>query len=111
MKWLLILTTLLALACTPRNTVSTASAEATAQETVETTQDDMTIGVIQQPTTKSGCEYTIRVKEVSYSLDPTNLGDEFKKDGLKVRFSYRPLRMQSRCPESQPVEVEKMEAI
>lgn len=67
-----------------------------------------TIGVIQQATTKEGCPYTIRIKELSYLLDPINLSDEFKVDGLRVRFDYRPLRRANRCKEANPVEVVSM---
>ena len=41
-------------------------------------------------------------------LDPINLKDEFKVEGLRVRFDYRQLRMANRCNEANPVEVVSM---
>ena len=74
----------------------------------EMSENNRTIGVIQQATTKEGCPFTIRIKEVSYLLDPINLKDEFKVEGLRVRFDYRQLRMANRCNEANPVEVVSM---
>ena len=67
-----------------------------------------TIGVIQQATTKEGCAWTIRVKELEYLLGPTNLQAEFMVNEQRVRFDFLPLRMKNRCKEANPIQVLSM---
>lgn len=108
MRILLALSTAFTVAaCTPHREVPVAP-ETEAQAPTGTAEKNRTIGVIHQTTTKEGCPWTIRIKEVEYLLDPTNLEKEFMVDGQRVRFDYLPLRMKNRCNDANPVKVLSM---
>lgn len=68
-------------------------------------------GTIVASTKDGDCPYVIK-KDGSESVlfDPINIEDSYKKDGMKVWFSYRPLRMMNRCTKANPVELEEMKA-
>jgi hypothetical protein len=105
-----LLLVLTLIACSEQKSTTTA---APAVNLVEPSGDEMAAegfesGVIMAATDDSGCDYTIKTKNLTYLLDPTNLEKEFKENGLNVWFKYRPLRMQNRCPEATPVEVSEM---
>ena len=71
-----------------------------------------TPGVIQESTQKEDCIFTILVSEQNkqpYFLDPINLDEAYKKNGLAVFFKYRALRMMNRCQRANPVEIQKMQ--
>ena len=71
-----------------------------------------TPGVIQESTQKEDCIFTILVSEQNkqpYFLDPINLDEAYKKNGLAVFFKYRPLRMMNRCQKANPVEIQEMQ--
>lgn len=111
MKTFLTITlTLILLSCSQ---TKSASATASSSTTEVSSSEDMLaqgyiMGVIKTGATDGGCEYTIDTKKFNYHLDPTNLDDAFKKDGLKVWFTHRGLRMMNRCPEATPIEVIEM---
>ena len=74
--------------------------------------EGFTAGVIQENTKKEDCQFTIIVSEQNkqvYFLDPINLDEKKKKNGLVVFFKYRPLRMMSRCQRANPVEIQEMQ--
>ena len=95
-------------ACTQPKEIPVATELNERPPSTATAEKNGTIGVIQQATSKEGCPWTIRIKEVEYLLDPTNLKEEFMVDGQRVRFDYLPLRMKSRCKEANPIEVLSM---
>jgi len=71
-----------------------------------------TPGVIQKSTQKEDCIFTIQVSEQNkqpYFLDPINLDETYKKNGLAVFFKYRALRMMNRCQRANPVEIQEMQ--
>jgi len=109
MKPFLVLFATLAFAgCTPQKDLPAEAGKEAQTQPAEMTEKNRTIGVVQQATTKEGCPWTIRIKEVEYLLDPVNLADEFMVDGLRVRFDYLPLRRTNRCKEANPIEVRSM---
>ena len=101
-----LITSLIFVACAQKSTVPVEAEKEAAPTAIR--EKDRTIGVIQQATTKEGCPWTIRIKEVDYFLDPTNLAEEFMVNELHVRFDYLPLRMTNRCKEANPIEVISM---
>ena len=105
---LLLIATVQFAACTPQKELPAATAPEARTPPSAATGKNATIGVIQKATTDDGCPWTIRIKEVDYLLDPTNLADEFMVDGLRVRFDYRILRRTNRCKEANPIEVVSM---
>ena len=105
---LALLTTLTFAACTPQKELPAATENEAQSPPTETTGKNRTIGVVHQATTKEGCPWTIRIKEVEYLLDPTNLEAEFMVEGQRVRFDYLPLRMKNRCNEANPIRVLSM---
>lgn len=67
-----------------------------------------TSGTIAYSEVEDDCMYTIRVvneDESSLFLDPINLEDAYKKDGLKIKFQYRPLKMKNRCNKANPISI------
>jgi hypothetical protein len=100
--------TLVLAACTPQKELPADAGQETPTPRTEATAKNGTIGVIQQATTKEGCAWTIRIKELDYLLDPTNLEEEFMQNELRVRFDYLPLRMKNRCKEANPIQVLSM---
>ena len=71
-----------------------------------------TPGVIQESTQKEDCIFTILVSEQNrqpYFLDPINLDEAYKKNGLDVFFKYRALRMMNRCQRANPIEIQEMQ--
>lgn len=64
------------------------------------------IGQVSKFDVEGACAYAIKTEgEDSEWLDPTNLGDEFKQNGLIVVFSFTSLRMANRCEKARPIEV------
>jgi hypothetical protein len=57
----------------------------------------------------SDCSYVIYNESSHARLDPFNFiskdFSEFKENGLKVYFKYKPLRMMNRCSEASPIEL------
>lgn len=100
--------TLIFAACAQQKELPVAAGKEARTPPTERTEQNRTIGVIQQATTKEGCPWTIRIKEEKYLLDPINLKEEFMIDGLRVRFDYLPLRRTNRCKEANPIEVLSM---
>ncbi len=105
---LALFATLAFAACTQQKEIPVATEQEARTAPTEATGKNGTIGVLHQATTKEGCPWTIRIKEVEYLLDPTNLEEEFMVEGLRVRFDYQPLRMMNRCKEANPIRVLSM---
>ena len=81
-------------------------------KTAELMAEGFTAGVIQKSTKKKDCLFTIIVSgqnKKTYFLDPINLDEGYKKDGVAVFFKYRPLRMMNRCEKANPVEIQEMQ--
>ncbi|RMA57259.1 hypothetical protein [Ulvibacter antarcticus] len=78
--------------------------------TKEKMTNDFTSGTIVHSTDENDCAYTIKVsntENVLY-LDPINLENMYMKDGLKVQFQYKSLKMKNRCNKANPISLTKM---
>ncbi|MDC7995175.1 hypothetical protein [Altibacter sp. HG106] len=64
-------------------------------------------GTIVYSQAEEDCPYTIQIEndEPSYFLDPVNLEESYKKDGMKVWVQYAGMRMMNRCEKANPVNV------
>lgn len=67
--------------------------------------DNSLSGVIVHSTLERDCAYTIKVFENQkvYFFDPINLETKYMKDGLKIQFQHRPLRIKNRCDKANPI--------
>jgi len=54
---------------------------------------------------ESDCPYTIKIEDGDYLLDPLEMDNTYKEDGLKVWVTYRGLRMKNRCDKANPIEI------
>ncbi len=69
-----------------------------------------TTGTIVYSKEEGDCAYTIQIKDGAI-YDPINMEEEytsFKKDGMKVYFKFRGLRMANRCPNANPIHLEEI---
>ncbi len=63
-------------------------------------------GTIVASEVENDCPFTIRIADKTGTLlDPINLDPSFHVSGMKVWFSFRPLRMMNRCDKANPVEL------
>ncbi len=68
-------------------------------------------GTIVASTVDGDCPFVIKTDEKeSVMFDPINIEDTYKKDGMKVWFTFRGLRMMNRCDKANPVELIEMKA-
>lgn len=110
---LMILPLSLTMACTKTKSTAAASAETTSSAvSAEYDQEMLDKGykfAVVKATGNDSCPYGLSIEALNYLLDPTNLKEEFSRDGLKVWVKYRAMRMQARCNEaSTPVEITDM---
>ena len=72
--------------------------------------DGFTSGKIIASSEESACPFTIDLDDENYSylLDPINLEDAFKKDGLMIWVKFSALRMQNRCDNANPVNISEI---
>ena len=49
------------------------------------------------PSALGGCDYVIQMNDTHAIYSPVNLGDEYKKDSLKVSVSYHILNTKRMC--------------
>lgn len=66
-------------------------------------------GTIVYSDVKGDCEYTILLEPDGNLFDPINLGESFKKDGAKIWFTFRGLRMMNRCDKANPVSIQTIQ--
>jgi len=99
---------ILAIGCNAKK-VSTMDNEMTNKES-KMVEDGYKMGTIQLSDEESSCPVTIKLADPNYSylLDPINIDDEFKKNGLEVWLKFNPLRMQNRCENAHPVELSEI---
>lgn len=67
-------------------------------------------GTIKAEPMGGACPYVIEANGESgaYYLDPINLTEYYKKDGQKIWFKFRGLRMMNRCEKANPVSIEEI---
>jgi hypothetical protein len=63
--------------------------------------------ILHQKDKETPCDYLIKLDEGTL-LEPTGLGEEFKKDGLKIWIKYVPSRRMSLCSGSIPANVDEI---
>ncbi len=106
-----------------QKTQTTSSSDTTNTETTSTTETSsntesmdpkkmMAAGYLQGTivySDKEGdCPYTIQMpgdKMEFYYLDPINLEEKYKKDGLKVWIKFNGLRRMNRCDKATPAQI------
>ena len=66
---------------------------------------EYTSGTVVYSTAENDCAYTLKVDSQTEDLfyDPINLENEFTKDGLKIKFQYKLLKMKNRCDKANPI--------
>lgn len=61
-------------------------------------------GIIIHSTAEGDCEYVIALEdERNVMFDPVNLLGNFKKNGTRVWFTFRSLKMPNRCDKANPI--------
>jgi len=75
--------------------------------------DNFLSGTMVYSSLENDCAYTIKVSENEdvYFFDPINLEDKYMKDGLKIQFQHRPLRVKKRCDKANPISITKMKSL
>jgi hypothetical protein len=57
-------------------------------------------------TVSGDCPFTLKMEgDNSYMLDPINLQEDYKQDGIKLWVKYTPLKMMNRCDKANPVNI------
>ena len=81
--------------------------ENTMEETVKMEEAGYKLGVIQLSDNEGECPVTIKLADPNYGymLDPVDIDEDYKKDGLEIWLKFSPLRMQNRCENAHPVEL------
>lgn len=117
MKTMLTKTTTLllisfALSCnTSKTSVASTSTNATETKTmdIDYSKEGYSMGTLTYHK-DSKCTYVITDEKSGTKFDPVNINDKvyenFKVDGSKIYYKFRPLRMMNRCTEAQPIELE-----
>lgn len=117
----MILRTLLLTICISITACCTSKKTATDVATVvkSTTQNIMTESKMIAAGFKEGkiiaskdegdCPFVIEMPgDQAYFLDPINLTEPFKKDGMNIWFKFRGLRIANRCPKANPITLEEI---
>ncbi len=94
---------------------SSANATQKANETMMTDAKMMEAGfksgTIVASKIEGDCPFTIEMAgEQPYFLDPINLGEKYKKNGMEIWFTFTGLRMMNRCEKANPINVNEMQA-
>lgn len=71
--------------------------------------DNTTLGTIVYSDKEGDCEYVIMTDD-GVMFDPQNMDKAFYKDGMKVEFTFTPLRMMNRCKKANPVSLVTIKA-
>ncbi|MFT7071938.1 hypothetical protein [Patiriisocius sp. Uisw_017] len=67
-------------------------------------------GTIVASKIEGDCQFTIEMTgEKLYFLDPINLEEQYKKDGMEVWFTFTGLRMMNRCEKANPINVNEIQ--
>lgn len=72
--------------------------------------DNMTMGTIVYSDKEGDCEYVIKTDD-GRMFDPINMDKSFYKDGMKVQFTFGPLRMANRCEKANPISLEEIKTM
>ncbi len=89
-----------------KNVQNTPSAEET-----ENIKAGFVKGTVRVEPVGGACPYLIEVEnegEAPYFLDPVNLMEYYQKDGQKIWFKFRGLRMMNRCEKANPISISEI---
>jgi len=77
----------------------------TDMNTKEMIADGYKKGIIVASKKEGDCPYVIKIEDNDNTdyLDPVDLPDEYKKDGVEIWFKYLPSRRPQRCERADPV--------
>ncbi len=113
LKTCLAIATILVISCnsTSKTTTEDASTdtEASAMEAKKMMEAGFKKAVIVSSKAEGDCPYVLKMEENNNMLDPINLEEGMKKDGLKVWVTYQGLRMMNRCEKANPVSIVEIE--
>ncbi|MEM0517928.1 MULTISPECIES: hypothetical protein [Aequorivita] len=105
-------TLILSCGTTVKQTESTSTEETTSKEETVDPQKMIAagymLGTIIYSDKENDCPYTIQMpgdKMEFYYLDPINLDETYKVDGLKVWVKFNGLRRMNRCDKATPAEI------
>ncbi|GEQ84665.1 hypothetical protein ULMS_01730 [Patiriisocius marinistellae] len=101
--------------CTSKKSTTDANMDSTEKSEIMMTDAKMMEagfkqGVIVASNIEGDCPFTIKIDgDQPYFLDPINLDDMYKKDGMKIWFTFNGLRMMNRCEKANPVNVNEIQ--
>lgn len=108
-KTCLALVTVLVISCNSSSKSAAEGAskdtEAAAMEAKKMMEAGFKKAVIVGSKAEGDCPYVLKMEDGSYMVDPINLEESMKKDGMKVWVSYNGLRMMNRCEKANPVSI------
>lgn len=69
-------------------------------------------GTIIYSSAEGDCPYVIDVDDPNYDymLDPINLDENYKADGVKIWFKFAGLRMPNRCEKANPINITEIQS-
>lgn len=110
MKFTLIViafVTLVSCSSTKTTTENVVQKETAAMDTQKMIENGYIKGTIVASSEENDCPFVIEVsgRQDNYYLDPINLDETFKKDGVKVWFTYNGLKMMNRCEKASPISI------
>ena len=96
--------------CSTNKTVTENDNDSTTNTVSMDTQKMMDLGYQKATTVASSlagdCPFTLQIEgDNSYLLDPVNLEEGYKVNGIKVWVKYTPLKMMNRCDKANPVNI------
>jgi hypothetical protein len=108
-KTCLALVTVLVISCNSSSKSAAEGAskdtEAAAMEAKKMMEAGFKKAVIVGSKAEGDCPYVLKMEDGAYMVDPINLEESMKKDGMKVWVSYNGLRMMNRCEKANPVSI------
>ncbi|KAA3623036.1 MAG: hypothetical protein DWP94_06905 [Flavobacterium sp.] len=112
-KTCLAIATILVISC---NSASKSAAEGASKDTEAAAMEAKKMmeagfkkAVIVGSKAEGDCPYVLKMEDNNNMLDPINLEEGMKKDGLKVWVTYQGLRMMNRCVKANPVSIVEIE--
>ncbi len=89
---------------------SSSSKTETAKEAKKMTEAGYKKATVIASTKEGDCPFTLKMEgDVPYLLDPINLDESYKSDGMKVWVTYSGLRMMNRCDNATPVSIKDIQ--
>jgi hypothetical protein len=97
---------------TSSETTTESMSMANAKNDTEMISEGYSKGTIVASTIENDCPYTIRMEDKeSYLLDPVNLEETYKKDGMQIWFKFTGLRMMNRCDKANPITITEIKKV